>query len=30
MIMADDWVGVGRKVKRDNSQKVYEKEHFIK
>ena len=27
--MADDWVGVGRKVKRDNSQKVYEKEHFI-
>ena len=27
--MADDWVGVGRKVKRDNSQKVYEKENFI-
>lgn len=27
--MADDWVGVGRKVKQDNSQKVYEKEHFI-
>lgn len=27
--MADDWVGVSRKVKRDNSQKVYEKEHFI-
>ena len=27
--MADDWVGVNRKVKRDNSQKVYEKEHFI-
>lgn len=27
--MADYWVGVGRKVKRDNSQKVYEKEHFI-
>ena len=27
--MADDWVGVSRKDKRDNSQKVYEKEHFI-
>lgn len=27
--MSDDWVGVGRKVKRDNSQKVYEKENFI-
>ena len=27
--MADDWVGVGRKVKQDNSQKVYEKEHYI-
>ena len=27
--MAYDWVGVGGKVKRDNSQKVYEKEHFI-
>lgn len=27
--MADDWVGVSRKDKRDNSQKVYEREHFI-
>ena len=27
--MADDWVGVSKKDKRDNSQKVYEKEHFI-
>lgn len=27
--MADEWVGVSKKDKRDNSQKVYEKEHFI-